>query len=602
MNIFWSTSVTSGSFTDPTNWTKGVVPGVNDVAELICSGGGSLNAIVSSGSTVLGINIVGTGAELIIDAPFTATEGGANNQGNVQVNSGGQFNFGGTFNNTGGVSLNSGGTATIERFDTTLKGGGGIGMDLNAVLNVPAFITLTNVDNTINANGTIQGAGTLVNQSKGRIDGLIPGGTGKIDLAIKNTGLLEATASFALDITSSVDNTGGGTIRSADSILGMGLLPSTVLIDGADILGGTLITSDTSASDTSAIVFENGATLDGTGAHPVTLVDGSTNPTLQGLSVRGPVYLEGTINVSGGVSVAGAGNSLVVQSGGTAATVTLQGKGGFIVLGNGGGIEGGGAPATLVNVNNTITGDGTIGGAGMKLSNGSAGVIDASTDPVIPVPLVIDTGANTITNAGAMKAESSSTLFIASNLSNTGTLVASGGLIETEGTVTGGNAVISGAGSIDFAAASSAKTTFAAGATGQLLLESSSKYSGTIFGFGGTPTQTIDLADFDFSGVTKTFASGVLTLTNSVHQTVHLHFSGSGYTLASFTPSDDGNFNGTADGTLITDPPVASKPQTNVFSLFASYIASSFVSAIDGHGAIPPSAELPMPLLSLPHR
>jgi hypothetical protein len=597
MSIFWSTSVTSGSFTDPTNWTKGVVPGVNDVAELITSGG-FLNAIVSSGSlvTVLGTNIVGAGAELIIDTPFTATEGTATgaNQGTVQVNSGGQFNFGGTFNNPGNVDVASGGTATVERFDTTLKGGGAFGMDSDSVLNVPAFITLTNVDNLIGANGTIQGAGTLINQSKGRIDGLELNGTGKIELAVKNTGLLEATNSFALDITSSVDNTGGGTIRSADSIFGFPA--STVLIDGADILGGTLITSDTSA-----IVFENGATLDGTGAHPVTLVDGSANPTLQGVSVSGSLHLEGTINVSGGVIVAGAGNSLVVQSGGTAATVTLRGKGGFIVLRDGGGIEGGGAPVTLVNVNNTITGDGAIGGAGMKLNNGSAGVIDANSDPVIPVPLVIDTGANTITNAGAMKAESSSTLFIASNLSNTGTLVASGGLIETEGTVTGGNAVISGAGSIDFAAASSAKTTFAAGATGQLLLESSSKYSGTIFGFGGTPTQTIDLADFDFSGVTKTFASGVLTLTNSVHQTVHLHFSGS-YTLASFTLSDDGNFNGTADGTLITDPPVASKPQTKIFSLFASYIASSFVSAIDGHGAIPSWAESPMPLLSLPHR
>src|SRR5262249_43041686 len=47
------------------------------------------------------------------------------------------------------------------------------------------------------------------------------------------------------------------------------------------------------------------------------------------------------------------------------------------------------------------------------------------------------------------------------------------------------------------------------------------------------------------------FSSGVLTFTNSFGQTVHLHFSGS-HTLASFHLSDDGNFNGTANGTKIT--------------------------------------------------
>ena len=592
MNIYWSPSVTSGSFTDPTNWTKGVVPGVNDVAELITSVGITF-ATVSSGSpvTVLGTNI-GNGAQLIIDTVFVATEGTATgaNHGVVQVNSGGQFDFGGTFNNAGNVNVVSGGTATVQRFDTTLKGGGAFGLDSDTVLNVPAFITLTNVDNLIGANGTIQGAGTLINQSKGSIEGLIENGSGTIALAVKNTGLLEARNSCALDIRGNVDNTGGGNIKSDNSIFSFSR--STVLIDGADILGGTLTTSDTSA-----ILFENGATLDGTGTHPVTIVDGSAD-----VSVNQSLHLEGTINVSGVLNVVGSDSRLVAQSGGTAATVTLQGKGGLMVLGQGGGIEGGGAPVALANVNNTITGDGSIGGAGMKLNNGSAGVIDANSNLVNPVPLVIDTGGNMITNAGVMKAEGSSTLFIASNLSNSGMLVASGGLIETEGTVTGGSAVISGGGSIDFAAASSAKTTFAAGATGQLLLETSSKYSGTIVGFGGNTSQTIDLADFDFTSVTKSFAAGVLTLTNGAHQTVHLHFSGSGYTLASFNPSDDGNFNGTADGTLITDPPVASKTQTNNISLFASYIASSFVSAIDGHGAIPSSAELPMPLLSLPHR
>jgi hypothetical protein len=125
---------------------------------------------------------ISVAARITIDTAFTATEGTAAgaNQGSVQVNSGGQFTFGGTFNNSGNVDVVSGGTATVKRFDMTLKGGGAFGLDSDSVLDVPAFITLTNVDNLIGANGTIQGAGTLINQSKGRVEGLILNGTGTI--------------------------------------------------------------------------------------------------------------------------------------------------------------------------------------------------------------------------------------------------------------------------------------------------------------------------------------------------------------------------------------------------------------------------------------
>jgi hypothetical protein len=72
--------------------------------------------------------------------------------------------------------------------------------------------------------------------------------------------------------------------------------------------------------------------------------------------------------------------------------------------------------------------------------------------------LVVDTAANTIINGGTMAATVSNTLFIGSKVSNTGTLVANGGLIDCAGSVTGG---ISGGGILDFGAASTATTTFA---------------------------------------------------------------------------------------------------------------------------------------------
>jgi hypothetical protein len=172
------------------------------------------------------------------------------------------------------------------------------------------------------------------------------------------------------------------------------------------------------------------------------------------------------------------------------------------------------------------------------------------------------------------------TLFIDSRVSNTGALVASGGLIDIAGTVTGGKDVISGAGIVDFAAASTASTTFAAGATGKLLLEDSAQYTGTIFGFGanGNTTESIDLADFDFTGAHATsFSLGVLTLKNTAGQVVHLHFSGN-YTLGSFHLADDHNFNGVSDGTKITDPPSSTKPQIPPSDALASLFGQSLAS------------------------
>jgi hypothetical protein len=115
-----------------------------------------------------------------------------------------------------------------------------------------------------------------------------------------------------------------------------------------------------------------------------------------------------------------------------------------------------------------------------------------------------------------------------------------------------------------------ATITFATSATGTLLLEDSAQYTGTVGGFGANLTQSIDLADFDHTGAKAiSFSSGVLTLKNTAGQVVHLHISGI-HTLASFILSDDGNFNGTDDGTKIVDPPVPAKSQSPLSNPLAS--------------------------------
>jgi hypothetical protein len=579
MNIYWKSTVSSGSFTSASSWVQGVVPGAGDVAELTTSG---VTAFVGSPDTVLGVNVVSGATLTVTTSAFTATEGTATgaNHGLIKVagqgGSGGQLNLGGILNNPGTIKVFTGGAVNVQTFDATLKGGGVIFLqdptDDNFI-NVPASLTLTNVDNTIVGGGDVQGLGTLINLTSGIVNANQPATDPlRLKLPVKNTGLLESTSSGALIIENNVDNTGGGVIKAFDH--------GSVDIFSAVVVGGTMA-QVTSAATLGFI----DVTLDGTGTHPVTI--SGTYVTDDRLN------LEGVINNSGGTVLDGSfGTVLAAQAVGTSTSVTLQGKG-FITLKRDAPIEGGGSPVTLVNVNNTIAGDGTIGGAGLKLNNKAGGLIEANGSGSV---LVIDTGADPVVNGGTMAATVSSTLFIGGKLINTGTLAASGGLIDCAGTVTGGKALISSAGIVDFAAASTAATTFAAAATGKLLLEDSGQYTGIIGGFGAT--QSIDLADFDITGAQKvSFSLGVLTLKNTAGQVVHLHFSGA-HTLASFTLSNDSNFNGTDDGTKITGPPAPTKPQTpldNLAGLFSQFMASwtNPIAALTGEMRSPLASEPP---------
>jgi len=197
-------------------------------------------------------------------------------------------------------------------------------------------------------------------------------------------------------------------------------------------------------------------------------------------------------------------------------------------------------------------------------------------------------------------ATSGSTFVIGSTLSNTGKLTANGGTIVVVNNEVGGSAVISGTGTVEFDAAATAGTTFASGSTGELILEDSAHYSGTVAGFG--LNTRIDLPNFGATGAhTTSYTGGVLTLTNTAGQTVTIKISGT-HTLASFHANDDGNFNGTDDGTLITDPPVSKGTQAGA-NLFAQQIASIFPSTVAGaHTPIlAPAREANLLLFSVPH-
>jgi hypothetical protein len=253
-------------------------------------------------------------------------------------------------------------------------------------------------------------------------------------------------------------------------------------------------------------------------------------------------------------------------------------------------------PGFTFNNGVTISGAGTIGSGNLILNNQKNGVIDATGTN----PLIIDTGANAVLNAGTLQADLSSTLFIASAVKNTGVLKANGGLIMTSGPVTGsGSGSIVGTGQIEFGAASSNAVKFETGSTGELILDDSADYTGQVSGFGANSTQSIDLADVAFASATKSYAAGTLTVKDVAGDTAHIKLMGA-YTLASFQLADDGN-----GGTLITDSPVAQKAISNNVALLRNYMASSLVTPSSGHDstpvAPPPAHGTSPPLLAVSH-
>ena len=147
-----------------------------------------------------------------------------------------------------------------------------------------------------------------------------------------------------------------------------------------------------------------------------------------------------------------------------------------------------GTSATLINVDNTITGSGIIGqGVGnLTLQNDGAGVINAN---VGGGQIVLDTG-NVVTNAGFFEASSGGTFTIEDPIANSGTLAANGGILAVAGSVTGsGAATISGGGTLELGGTDAQTVTFVD--RGTLKLDGSSDFTGIIVGLA-----TGDVIDF----------------------------------------------------------------------------------------------------------
>jgi probable HAF family extracellular repeat protein len=540
--INWKNSG-GGDFAVGSNWSTGTVPVSSSIANINATG---TYTVTSSGSpTVLAITTIPTATLDVTAGNFTALAGtgvGAN-AGMITVESGAIFTVGGTVKNSGIITLNGTGELALHS-DTILQGGGKITLSDNlgntGHLNIASEfspVTLTNVDNVISGSGYIDNV-SLVNQSKGVIDA---NGSSQLALneepgfTLTNAGVLESTSTGGLVLSGPINN-------SATGVIGAFGAGSTVSLtgDGTRVSGGTLET----ASGGEILVY-GGVTLDGSNGHTVTntgsvaVVAGYTVHLLGTISNTGTIALNNNSHLvvdTGGVTLAGSGNVTLSDSAGS----------GYNIIGNG-------ASTTLTN-QNTISGAGEIGGNGLLLTN--QGVIDATGIN----PLIVDTGASAVTNSGTLEATNNGTLFVASNVTNTGHLIANNGTDIFAGAVSGtGTATVQGAGSIEFGSTTTSNITFAAGADGTVTFDAASTLTGKLSITGFTLGDTIDLADINFSGSgpTLTFSKGVLTVSDGTH-VANLNMIGN-FTLASFHAASDGS-----GGTLITDPPATSTHSANI--------------------------------------
>ena len=377
---------------------------------------------------------------------------------------------------TGGTIEGNGVSETLDNANNIITGYGTIGSSNLTLQNDAGGIIAANV-----------GTQTLVLN------------TGVI--AIGNAGILKAVGGGILQIDSAVNNSGeilaatGGTLNvQASTISWTGSAPTAgtngiVLAGSGDTLeidasGGTLTLNGTGTgqgavslaggtiegNSVTAETLENfnnaitGFGIIGAGTDKLTLQNdagGTIDANVSGQSLTintganiitnaglieatngGKLVLWGaTIDNTGNVDLTGSdliiqGNSLTLQGGNGTSTgpgqVVLSGSSASTAIVSNLSAE------TLTNVDNTISGSGTLGDQYLTLQNDQYGVIDANGTTA----LVLNTASNTIGNAGLIEASSGGTLKVGSNVANSGGTIkatGAGSLVELNNvTIAGG--------------------------------------------------------------------------------------------------------------------------------------------------------------------
>jgi hypothetical protein len=512
---------------------------------------------------------------------------------------------------SGSINLQGAANVTYLRIlnSTTLSGVGKINLGNSAnnqIISNGGVQSLFNVDNTISGAGNIGAGGSLqlTNQTAGVINANQTAALVLQDAqTVSNYGTIESAATVAgagglLILNTNVDNT----VANASNVLNTGKITATgtghVDLQGSNIYGGTLTTTGTAVID---VVSGQSAGLNGTvRGQAVNIAAGSKVVVNDNSSL----YLYGTINNAGTITVAGAANTTYIRLG--SSLVSLSGGGNLVLSGgtsNDQIIQVGGN-AELDNVNNTISGGGAIGAGGaLYLKNLVGGTINAT----LAGGITINLGGVQMINSGILEATGSN-LSVTNAVYNNGTIIAHGGNVTIGGNINGGgNQQLFGTSNIEIGssigAASAQTITFQTGSSGVFKIDQAQSFTGTVAGLAtnGAVISTIDLGNLAIGTATLTYTgtttSGVLTVTDgTIISTIKMT---GNYTQANFHLANDGggHTDVTYAGTGMAPSPAANSAVNQMVSAMASLGVGSSAAAMSSSAAHSAGGML----LALPH-
>jgi len=524
---------------------------LTDAADSLTITAGS--SLTINSTLLLGSGATNSGISLAL-AAITASA----NAGTLTVAAGGTFGIAGTVSNAGTIEVHAGTTGAaafmlVGAGDVTLTGHGTIGL---LASNSGEYIyneitgssqtaaTLHNVDNTISGAGTIgsnygvypndpNNKLILDNQAAGTIDANNANAGYSLTLnpvSISNAGVIEDTGTAGLLISNTT------IAQTTTGVIGATGVGATVTLAGVTVQGGLLTTAD------NGLIQIGGGTnkLDGSGAgNPIDNIGGILISGGDTLNLNGSIVNSGNIELHPGAT--DAASFILVDAG----DVTLTGHGTIGLLASNSGeyiyneITGSSqTAATLHNVDNTISGAGTIGSNygvypndpnnKLILDNQAGGTIDANNAnagyslTLNPVSIsnagvIEDTGTagllisnTTIDQTGAGKI---SAIGAGSHVDLSNATIA-GGSISTAGggvfNVTGGTNILDG--STSFGAVTNAAAFLIAGGD-TLNLKGSIVNSGTVELHNGTANATSFIV-VDAGDVTLTGGGAITLLAN----------------------------------------------------------------------------------------
>jgi len=349
--------------------------------------------------------------------------------------------------------------------------------------------------------------------------------------------------------------TGAGVAFNAGAVITIAKVSqsgaSNVTVGGAVTCTGTWVQSAGTISVGAGRTFtfsSAGDVFRGALAGAGTVAFSGGSDTLSNASLSGHVAVTGAkVTLAGTIANSGTITDTAGRLFVDAAGVTLTGGGDVNLAGAATNtFSGASAFATLTNIDNLIQGGGLLGYGNMVLTNAAAGRIIGD----MAAALIINTGANTIVNAGTITASAGGGVEIKSQVANTGALIAMGATLTLDQAVTGAGTARIADGILDAAGAFSENVAFT-GTTGKLELADSQGYLGSVTGFSHAGTTSLDLRDIAFASGTKaTFtggsSGGTLTVTDGAH-TAKIKLIGN-YVGTTFAASADGS-----GGTTITD-------------------------------------------------